>query len=144
VPPKAEVKQLQRRLAEDMKRAGHAKGEGGGGSTVIGPADPGAGQATGPGGGPWADALARVRGRLAKARAWRAWIDAAPDRTAADLAKRERRTRARVSQVLRLLDLAPAIVEDLERDDRAGPVPSELQLRSIAAIRERRAAVAAV
>ena len=135
-PEKALVKQRQRRLARDLARAGQPETQAGGGLTPTGPTADGPGHATGPtqDDDPWADALARVRKHLERARAFRGWIDAVPERTAADLARKEKLTRARVSQVLKLLDLAPAIVEDLEREDRCGPLPSELQLRRIAAI----------
>jgi hypothetical protein len=39
-----------------------------------------------------------------------------------------------VSQVLKLLDLDPTILADLDRSDRVGPVPSELVLRRIAGL----------
>ena len=136
-PEDALLKQRQRRLAKALERAGHGETAEGGGSAATGPTAEGPGHATGPGEeDPWADALARVRGHMERARAFRAWIDAEPDRTAAALAKREGLTRARVPQVLKLTRLAPAIVADIEREDRRGPVPSELQLRRIAGIPE--------
>lgn len=129
------VKQRRRRLKKALERPGHPEAEGERPSVATGPAGEGPGQATGPAeDDPWADALARVRGHLERARAFRAWIDERPERTAAALARQEGLTRARVSQVLKLLELAPAIVEDLERDDRRGPVPGELQLRRLAAL----------
>jgi len=51
---------------------------------------------------------------------------------AADLAAREGLTRARVSQLLRLLKLAPAILADLEDVEGTGPVPTEAALRKLA------------
>lgn len=81
---------------------------------------------------PWLTRLRKVRDRLAQARAWRAWIDAEPGCMAVELARREGVSGPRVCQVLRLLDLAPEIVADLEREGRSGPVPSEKQLRAIA------------
>ncbi len=137
-PAKALVKQRQRRLARDLARAGQPETAAGAGHSPTGPRADGPGHATGPlEDDPWADALARVRKHLERARAFRGWIDAVPERTAADLARKEKLTRARVSQVLKLLDLSPAIVEDIEREDRRGPVPSELQLRRIAALPDR-------
>lgn len=81
---------------------------------------------------PWATRLQKVRDRLAQARAWRAWLDAEPGRMAVELARREGVSGPRVCQVIRLLDLAPEIIADLEREGRSGPVPSEKQLRAIA------------
>ncbi len=81
---------------------------------------------------PWATRLQKVRDRLAQARAWRAWLDAEPGRMAVELARREGVSGPRVCQVTRLLDLAPEIIADLEREGRSGPVPSEKQLRAIA------------
>lgn len=134
-PEKALMKQRQRRLTRDLARPGQPETSVRGGLTPTGPTAGGPGHATGPvEDDPWADPLARVRKHLERARAFRGWIDEVPERTAADLARKETLTRARVSQVLKLLDLAPAIVEDIEREDRRGPLPSELQLRRIAAI----------
>lgn len=73
-----------------------------------------------------------IRHRIAQGRDWSSWIQASPDRKAKDLARREGVTPARLSQILRLQDLIPQIIEDLEREDRLGPVPSEVQLRRIA------------
>ncbi|MBN2191188.1 MAG: hypothetical protein JW751_00080, partial [Polyangiaceae bacterium] len=123
-----------------LRAAGHAKDKVDGQSSDCGPADPAAGHGCGPRedddeeGDPWAHALARVRGVLARARRWQAWLDEDPGRTAVDVARKEGLSRARVSQVRRLLDLEPSILADLDRPDRAGPVPSELVLRRIAAL----------
>ena len=75
-----------------------------------------------------------MRERLAQAAAWRAWLESAPDRSQADLARREGVSRARVCQVLRLTELAPEIVADL--DLPGGPVPSERALFALASLRE--------
>jgi len=64
---------------------------------------------------PWAGALARVRAQLDRARQWQAWIDEDPERCAADLARRQKLSRARVSQVLKLLTLDATILADLDR-----------------------------
>ena len=122
-----------------LRAAGHAKDEVDGQSSDCGPADCAADHGCGPRddddeGDPWAHALARVRGVLARARRWQAWLDEDEGRTAAELARREGVSKARVSQVRRLLDLEPSILADLDRPDRAGPVPSELVLRRIAAL----------
>jgi hypothetical protein len=56
------------------------------------------------------------------------------DRTAADVARREKLTRARVSQLLRLLKLAPEIIADIDRPGRRGRVLGELELRQLAGL----------
>lgn len=133
------MKQRQRRLARDLAGPGQPETSVREGLTQTGQSVDGPGHATGPtpDDDPWADALARVRKHVERARAFRGWIDAVPERTAADLPRKDKLTRARVSQVLKLLDLAPAIVEDIVREDRRGPLPSQLQLRRIAAIPDR-------
>ena len=84
---------------------------------------------------PWAGRRASLRGHIARARSFRSDIDRAVVKNAAEIATRESLTRARVSQLLRLLDLAPDILADLE--DTAGTcwVPSEAALRKLAGIR---------
>ncbi len=121
------------------RAAGQAKGKDAGGSSLCGPTEDAAGQPCGPGDDeapidPWAGALVRVRTQLERARRWRAWIDADPERTAADLARRKKLSRARVSQVLKLPDLDASILADLDHPGRVGPVPSELVLRRIAGL----------
>jgi hypothetical protein len=54
---------------------------------------------------------------------------------AAEVAKREGMTRARVSQLLRLLDLAPDVLADLEDPEATGAVPPVSLLRSLTAIK---------
>jgi hypothetical protein len=125
------------------RAAGQAKKTADGASSRCGPGERATGHACGPAGGepsdappvdPWAGALARVRHQLTRARRWQTWLDAAPERTRADVARREGLSRARVSQVLKLLELDPSILADLDRPDRTGPVPSELVLRRTAAL----------
>lgn len=82
----------------------------------------------------WSPRLQAIRDRLAQARGWKRWLAEASDRRPVDVAKHEGLSRARVSQLMRLLDLAPEVVRDLEHPDRAGPVPSEKQLREVAMI----------
>ena len=50
---------------------------------------------------------------------------------AAEVSRMEGLTRARVSQILGLLRLAPAILHDLEDQEGAGPVPTEGALRKL-------------
>ena len=121
------------------RAAGQAKKGMGGVPSACGPREDAAGHGCGSpeGDAPvdaWADALARVRRQLARARGWQAWLDGAPDRTRADLARREALSRARITQVLKLLELDPSILADLDRPDRSGPVPGERVLRRTAAL----------
>jgi len=55
---------------------------------------------------------------------------------AAEISRRKDLTRARVSQLLRLLRLHPAILVDLEDEDRIGPVPTEGALRKLSGLPE--------
>lgn len=68
---------------------------------------------------------------LERARAWGGEIKAGLVENASALAIREGLTRARVSQILRLEDLAPSILEDISDPARTGPLPTEHQLRKI-------------
>jgi len=81
---------------------------------------------------PWASRRAALRGHLDRARDFARRIETGRVDNAADLAAREGLTRARVSQLLRLLKLAPAILADLEDVDGTGPVPTESALRKLA------------
>ena len=83
---------------------------------------------------PWAEALGRVLTVLDRADRYQAWVDKKPGRTQADLARKEKLTRARVSQILRLRCLPDRIVEDLRQADRKGPVPREVDLRKVAGL----------
>ena len=135
------------RLAAGKRRhraAGQTKASGRGASSACGPRQVAAGHGCGPAvegpqADPWACALARVRTQVDRARRWRTWLDGAPDRTRADLARREKLSRARVTQVLKLLALDPSILADLDRPDRSGLVPSERVLRRTAALPSRAA-----
>ena len=51
------------------------------------------------------------------------------------MAGREGLTRARVSQLLRLLQLAPQVLADLEDPEGTGPVPTEAALRKLAGVK---------
>ena len=62
-------------------------------------------------------------------------IDGAVVRNAAEIARREEITRARVCQLLRLLQLAPEVLSDLEDVEGTGPVPSEARLRKLAGMK---------
>lgn len=56
-------------------------------------------------------------------------------KNAAEIAEREGLTRARVSQLMRLLRLAPEILADIEDAEGAGPVPTEARLRKLAGLK---------
>ena len=62
-------------------------------------------------------------------------IDGAVVRNAAEIARREKITRARVCQLMRLLQLAPDVLSDLEDVEGTGPVPSEARLRKLAGMK---------
>jgi hypothetical protein len=85
---------------------------------------------------PWAEPLKRTLATLDRARRLQAWIDAEPGRKAADVARREGVTPARVSQLLLLLKLVPEIRADLERPGRNGKVPGEVELRQLAGLEQ--------
>ncbi|MCO4748142.1 MAG: hypothetical protein KC912_25330 [Proteobacteria bacterium] len=61
-------------------------------------------------------------------------LDTGAVKNAAAIAQREELTRARVSQLLRLLKLAPEILAQLEDEAGAGPVPPEKALRKLAGL----------
>jgi transcriptional regulator with XRE-family HTH domain len=56
-------------------------------------------------------------------------------KNAAEIAKREGLTRARVCQLMRLLRLAPSVLADLEDVEGTGSVPSEARLRKLAGLK---------
>ena len=84
---------------------------------------------------PWASRRAAMRGHIARARSFQSRIDRAVVRNAAELAGLEGLTRARVSQLLRLLKLAPGVLADLEEVEGTGPVPTEAALRKLAGMK---------
>jgi hypothetical protein len=90
------------------------------------------------------DAWADARRRLALARSFQARLDAGEARTQADLARQVGGISAsRVGQFLRLLRLAPSILERIERDRGAHQALSDRALRRIAGIRDHEAQVEA-
>jgi hypothetical protein len=115
--------------------AGHAEGQGGGEGSGCGPD----GGAAGHGGGPdlWEQARQRVVAHLDRAARYQAWLDEHPNRSAAELAKQEGLSRARVSQTLSLGRLPPEVVADLRRSDRTGAVPREKDLWVLARMANR-------
>jgi hypothetical protein len=113
--------------------SGQAKAWVKGGSTRIGPRESESGHGIGPGRrDPWAPRLKRVRATLARARAIQDWLDADSTRKAADVARREHVTRARISQLLLLLKLSAEIRADIQQPGRTGAVLGELELRMLA------------
>lgn len=84
---------------------------------------------------PWAGRRAALRGHIARARSFRHDIDRYVVKNAAEIAGREGLTRARVSQLFRLLKLAPEVLADLEDEDGVGPVPREVELRKLAGVK---------
>ena len=112
--------------------SGQAGGKGKGGRRRIGPRESESGHGIGPSRpDPWSARLQKVRATLDRARRFEAWTLAGVGRTPADVARREKLTRARVSQILRLLKLAPEIIEDVERPGRTGRTLGELELRGL-------------
>ena len=113
--------------------SGHAKTKDEGKAELFGPRDSYSGHVIGPTRlDPWAARLKRVRATLARARAAQDWIDCEPGRKAADVARRERVSRARIAQLLLLLKLAPEILADITQPGRQGPTLGELELRMLA------------
>jgi len=89
--------------------------------------------------------LPRVVELLRKAHAWRALLDSGQVVNQAEIARREGVTRARVTQVMGLLRLAPEIHElvlSMPRTIRR-PALTELALRPVARLRDRDAQLAA-
>jgi hypothetical protein len=84
---------------------------------------------------PWATRRRALRGHLQRARIFRERIDRGLIANAAAVATEEDLTRARVCQLLKLLDLAPEVLVDLKDEDGVGPVPSEHRLRKLAGVR---------
>jgi hypothetical protein len=84
---------------------------------------------------PWAARRRALRGHLRRARGFRERIDQGLVANAAAVAAEEGLTRARVCQLLKLLELAPEVLADLEGEAGGRPVPSEHQLRKLAGVR---------
>lgn len=141
------------RLAQKDAAAGHAEPGDAPWFQACGPSENAAGHACGPRCGghesvlagadvdPWASSLDRLRGHIERARAWYALRIENPGLTVAELAQREGVAPARVSEALGLLRLSPAIVADLERPDRRGPVPTVADLERLSRVRDRLAQV---
>lgn len=72
-----------------------------------------------------------LRSHLARARRFEEMIRSGEAANAAEVSRMEGLTRARVSQLRGLLRLDPAILDDLEAQDGAGPVPTEGALRKL-------------
>lgn len=83
---------------------------------------------------PFAERRANLRNHLARARRWQQLISSGKAENAADIAAMENLSRARVSQVTKLLNLIPEILEEIDDPNRSGPIPTERQLRVIAKV----------
>ena len=81
---------------------------------------------------PAVDPWSTTRAQLEKAREYQLRLDAGEVESRAALARAEGTSRARVTQVMRLLDLAPAIRERIERDRSSGQGLAQTALRRIA------------
>ena len=92
---------------------------------------------------PWATRRDALRASIARARAMKQDIASGREKNAAAIATREGLTRARVSQLLRLLRLAPTIIAGLEDTTANGAAPREVELRKIAGLASEQAQVAA-
>jgi hypothetical protein len=123
------------KLLQPDRESGQAATKGAGGRRGIGPRETELGHGIGPTlPDPWAARIQKVRAALDRARRFQGWMLAQADRSAADVARREKLTRARVSQLLRLIKLAPEIIADIDRPGRTGRVLGELELRQLAGL----------
>ena len=89
------------------------------------------------------DPWSRVRAQLGRAREYQRCLDAGEVENRAALARAEDTSRARVTQVMRLLDLAPAIQGRIERDRSSGHGLAQTTLRKIAMLGDHQAQVEA-
>ncbi len=92
---------------------------------------------------PWATRRAGLRRSIQRARWLQEDLDRGRAESAAALAAREELSRARVSQLLRLLRLAPAILEELDDATIHGAVPREADLRKLPDLQGEQAQLAA-
>lgn len=80
---------------------------------------------------------ATAKEALDRARRWQAMIDSGEVKNAAQIASKEGRSRARVSQVMSFLRLAPEIIEFIDAPgDDGDPGLGERRLRRFAALRD--------
>ena len=86
---------------------------------------------------PWADRRESLQRHLQRAREFKRRIDIGDVRNASEAARRAKISRVRVSQLMRLLDLAPEIIEDIEDPNGIGPVLTEKMLRQVAMVSSR-------
>ena len=95
-----------------------------------------------PEGNPWGDRRAAIKGHIDRARDFQRRIDEGEVDNAAEVARREGLTRARVCQLLRLLKLAPAIQADIDDVAADSPMLKETVLRKLAGVSPASAQVA--
>ena len=81
---------------------------------------------------PWADRRASLRKVLGLAHAWAAELRTGKVEVAADIARREQISRARVSQVMALLKLVPEVQVEIMDEEKTGAIPRELVIRRLA------------
>ena len=81
---------------------------------------------------PEVDPWGTARAQLVRAREFQRRLDAGEVKSRAALARAEDMSRARVTQVMRLLDLAPEIRQRIERDRSSGRGLAQIALRRIA------------
>ena len=105
-----------------IRKSGHEKAQSSSEPSLIRPRIPESGHRIGP--------RPAVLDQVARARAFQAWIDAAPERSAAQLARREGVSRSRISQILSLARLSDGVLDRLASDER--PL-AEAALRRVAA-----------
>lgn len=83
---------------------------------------------------PWVDRRARVRAQLERASAWQRDLDHGTFANRAEIAQVEKLSRARVSQVMKLLELSEEIRRGILDPERVGPLPTEKELRKLAEV----------
>jgi hypothetical protein len=92
---------------------------------------------------PAVDPWSTARDQLERAREYRRRLDAGEVESQAALARAEGMSRARVTQVMRLLDLAPEIQRRIERDRSSGRGLAQTALRRIAMLEDHQEQLAA-
>jgi len=129
--------------AESRHDSRHREGPSEGASRGISPPRPDSRHPfSPPSDNPWADRRAAIKAHLDRARDFERRIAQGQVENAAEIARREGLTRARVCQLMRLLKLAPAIQEDIDDVDGDGPMLKETVLRKLAGVKPEAAQVA--
>lgn len=84
---------------------------------------------------PYLERRDSLRRHITRAREWSEAIRHGQVENAATIAARENLSRARVSQLMNLLTLAPVILEEICDPQNSGPVPTEYALRKLTQVR---------